>query len=142
MEKEKVLFICTGNSVRSQMAEAILRDLGDKYYEIYSAGIKPAGVHRLTTQVMIEEGISLDDHFSKHVNDYKDKKFDYIIPLCEVAVLSLPKFAGNPKQLNWLIDDPIRVFGPDEVRIKAFRFTRNLLKDKITNFVKEQHPDN
>jgi len=138
MEKKSVLFICTGNSVRSQMAEAILRHLGGDKFEVFSAGLTPAGIHRLTKQVLSEANISLDNQYSKHVDEYKDRAFDYIIVLCEVAVLSCPDFPGNGERINWFIEDPIRVIGGEERRLMAFRITRNLLKDRITRFIKEK----
>lgn len=135
--KKRVLFICTGNSVRSQMAEALLKSLGAEHFEAYSAGITPAGVHRLTKQVMGEIGISMEGHHSQHVNEYADMDFDYVIPLCEVAALSCPDFPGSPHRINWYIDDPIRVFGDDERKLMAFRITRNILKNKIHSFIQE-----
>lgn len=134
--KKRILFICTGNSVRSQMAEALLKSLGSEKFEVYSAGITPAGVHRMTKQVMAEIGISMEGHHSQHVSEYENTSFDYVIPLCEVAALSCPEFPGNHERLNWYIDDPIRVFGGDERKLMAFRITRNILKKKIEEFIK------
>lgn len=138
-DKKRVLFICTGNSVRSQMAEALLKSLGSEQFEVYSAGITPAGVHRLTKQVMAEIGISMGGHHSQHVSEFENTSFDYVIPLCEVAVLSCPEFPGDHKRLNWYIDDPIRVFGGDERKLMAFRITRNILKKKVENFIKDDN---
>ena len=135
--KKQVLFICTGNSVRSQMAEALLKSRGSDSFEVFSAGITPAGVHRLTKQVMGEIGISMNGHHSQHVSEYENTFFDYVIPLCEVAALSCPEFPGNHKRINWYIDDPIRVLGDDERKLTAFRITRNILKKKVLAFIKE-----
>ncbi|MBU0710904.1 arsenate reductase ArsC [bacterium] len=135
--KKRVLFICTGNSVRSQMAEALLKSLGSDKFEVYSAGITPAGVHRLTKQVMGEVGISMDGHHSQHVSEYETTLFDYVIPLCEVAALSCPEFPGEHQRINWYIDDPIRVLGGDERKLTAFRITRNILKKKVLAFIQE-----
>ncbi|MCK9484957.1 MAG: arsenate reductase ArsC [Candidatus Marinimicrobia bacterium] len=138
MEKKSVLFICTGNSVRSQMAEALLRHFGGDQFEVFSAGFTPAGIHRFTKQVLSEIGIRVDDQFSKHVDTYLDRSFDYVIVLCEVAALSCPPFAGNAERINWFIDDPIRVFGSEERRLMAFKITRNILKERIMKFIKEK----
>ncbi|MBN2601644.1 MAG: arsenate reductase ArsC [Candidatus Marinimicrobia bacterium] len=137
-EKKRVLFICTGNSVRSQMAEALLKSLGSEKFEVFSAGITPAGVHRLTKQVMGEVGISMDGHHSQHVGEYENTSFDYIIPLCEVAALSCPEFPGNHQRINWYIDDPIRVLGGDDRKLTAFRITRNILKKKVLEFIQNE----
>ena len=138
MEKIKVLFVCTGNSVRSQMAQALLNHLDGEHFAAYSAGSKPCYVHPKTIKVMDESGISMDGHYSKHFDDYKDEHFDYVIPLCEVAALSCPVFPGTKERLNWFIDDPIRVLGDDERRLMAFRMTRNILRQKIQKFIKEK----
>ncbi len=135
--KKRVLFICTGNSVRSQMAEALLKSLGAEHFDAYSAGITPAGVHHLTKQVMGEIGISMAGHRSQHVNEYADMQFDFVIPLCEVAALSYPDFPGAPQRINWYIDDPIRVIGDDTRKLTAFRITRNILKNKIQSFIQK-----
>ena len=135
-DKKRVLFICTGNSVRSQMAEALLKSLGGDRFEVYSAGTNPAGVHHLTKQVMAEIGISMDGHYSQHISEYADTQFDYVIPLCEVAALSCPDFPGEYERINWYIDDPIRVFGDDQRKLTAFRITRNILKKKVEDFIK------
>jgi len=136
--KKRVLFICTGNSVRSQMAEALLKSLGSENFEVFSAGITPAGVHRLTKQVMGEIGISMDGHHSQHVSEYENTLFDYVIPLCEVAALSCPEFPGNHQRINWYIDDPIRVLGGDDRKLTAFRITRNILKKKVQEFIQKE----
>jgi arsenate reductase len=119
------------------MAEALLKSMGSDKFEVYSAGITPAGVHRLTKQVMGEIGISMDGHHSQHVSEYENMSFDYVIPLCEVAALSCPDFPGENKRINWYIDDPIRVLGGDERKLAAFRITRNILKKKIQAFIEK-----
>ena len=136
--KKNILFICTGNAVRSQMAHAFFNELTDFEHNVYSAGISPAGVHRMTKLVMSEIDISLVNHTSNHVNEMLDIEFDYIIVLCEVAFLSLPKFKGNYKLLKWFIDDPIRIIGSSERKEKAFVFTRNLIENKVKEFIKSE----
>ncbi len=137
-KKVKVLFVCTGNSVRSQMAEAFLKDMDKEHFEVYSAGITPAGINELTRKVMDEEGISLENQHSKSVEKYQSVNFDYVIPLCEVAALNLPDFPGDYQRLNWFMDDPIRIIGDREKRLRAFRFTRNLIRRRIENFIKTE----
>jgi len=138
MVKKSVLFICTGNSVRSQMAEALLRRFGGDQFEVFSAGFTPAGIHRLTRQVLAEIGINIGTQYSKHVDEYINRSFDFIIILCEVAALSCPTFSGNAERINWFIDDPIRVIGGEERRLMAFKVTRNILKERVMKFIKEK----
>lgn len=135
--KKRVLFVCTGNSVRSQMAEAFLKAHGGDEFEVFSAGITPAGVNSFTKQVMSEVGISMEDHYSQYVDEYAETSFDYVILLCEVAALSCPNFPGDYKTLNWFIDDPIRVFGDEERKLMAFRVTRNIIEKKVLKFIEE-----
>jgi len=138
MDKKSVLFICTGNSVRSQMAEALLRHFGGQQFEVYSAGFTPAGIHRYTKQVLGEIGIKIDSQYSQHVDEYRPRPFDYVIVLCEVAALSCPTFPGSAERINWFIDDPIRVIGSDERRLMAFQITRNILKERVMKFITEK----
>lgn len=138
--KTRVLFVCTGNSVRSQMAESIMRNLAGNEVAAYSAGITPAGIHPLTKQVLAEIGISTEGQYSKHIDELADETFDYVILLCEVAALSCPDFPGDVEKLNWYIDDPIRIIGDEERKLMAFRITRNILKRKIQDFMKEKFP--
>jgi arsenate reductase len=137
MEKRSVLFVCTGNSVRSQMAEALLRSLGGERFEVYSAGITPAGVHRFTKQVLNEIGIDPGNQYSKHIDSFRDRTFDYVIFLCEVAAATCPDVKANIERLHWFVDDPIRVIGNDERRLMAFRWIRNQLKTRIQEFIRQ-----
>lgn len=136
MEKYSVLFVCTGNSVRSQMAEALLRHLGGERFEVNSAGITPAGVHRFTKQVLSEIGIDIGNQYSKHIDTLEGQTFDYVIFLCEVAAATCPDVKANIERLHWFIDDPIRVIGNDERRLMAFRWIRDLLKTRIKEFIR------
>ena len=110
MDKKNVLFLCTGNSARSQMAEALLRfHAGDKY-EVYSAGLEPKGVHPLTVRVMAERGIDLSAQTSKHLSQYAGKiNFDYLITVCGNADEKCPVFPGMGIRLHWPFDDPAAV---------------------------------
>jgi len=136
MSKLKVLFVCTGNSVRSQMAEALLKHFGGDKFEVYSAGTSPAYVHPNTIQVMDEIGISMEGHRSKHISEVEQIDFDYVILLCEVAATSCAHLKSKKGTLTWFIEDPIRVIGPEERKFTAFRITRDILKNKILEFIK------
>jgi arsenate reductase len=136
--RKKVLFVCTGNSVRSQMAEALLRTYGSDKFEVFSAGTTPAGIHPLTKQVLAEMNVTTEGQYSKHLDKLADIKFDYVIPLCEVAALSCVNIPGEHERINWYIDDPIRILGDEERKLMAFRITRNILKQKVLKFVDER----
>lgn len=137
--KKNVLFICTGNSVRSQMAHALFNHATHFQHSVFSGGVKPYKVHELTKKVMTDINISMMDHTSNHVEEYLDVDFDYVIVLCEMAFLSIPKFKGEYKLLKWFIDDPIRVIGSTDRKEKAFTFTREIIKRKIENFIKNEN---
>ncbi len=136
--KKNILFICTGNSVRSQMAHGLFDYLTGHQHNVYSAGITPAGVHPLTRQVMSEIGIDMSGHSSNHVDEMLDIEFDYVIVLCEIAFLSIPTFKGDYQLLKWFIDDPIRVRGPRERKLQAFTMTRQIVRRKVENFIDEE----
>lgn len=134
MGKIKVLFICRGNSVRSQMAEAILRNYGREQFDVASAGITPAPVHRFTKYILEQHNIDHSDLRPQNVLEFKDKNIDYIIVLSEVAWYSLPDFKGAPKKLKWFIDDPIGVRGSDEMVEQAFEMTFKKIESKIESY--------
>src|ERR1039457_6342079 len=94
MEKKKVLILCTGNSCRSQMAEGILRHFGGDRFEVFSAGTKPSIVNPIAIKVMKEIGIDISGHRSKHVDEFKGQKIDYVITVCDNAKESCPIFPG------------------------------------------------
>jgi len=134
MEKTKVLFICTGNSARSQMAEAFLRKYAGDEFEAYSAGIKPLGIAPYTIRVMEEIGISLEGHGSKHVDEYMGKMdFDYLITVCAEAETQCPVFPGVGERIHWDLEDPVMQIGAEEEKLQKFREVR----DKIDNLIQE-----
>ncbi|NIO49646.1 MAG: arsenate reductase ArsC [Candidatus Aminicenantes bacterium] len=134
MKKAKVLFICTGNSARSQMAEAFLRKYAGDEFEAYSAGIRPLGIAPYTIRVMEEVGISLEGHGSKHVDEYMGKiDFDYLITVCANAEKQCPVFLGAGERIHWDIEDPAMQMGSEEEKLQKFREVR----DKIDKLIKE-----
>jgi arsenate reductase len=108
LTKVKVLFLCTGNSARSQIAEAFLRKYGGDEFEAYSAGLEPKGIHPYTESVMEEVGVGLSGQYSKHVREYMGKvHFAYVITLCADAEASCPTtFPGIGQRLHWSFEDP------------------------------------
>lgn len=133
----RVLFVCTGNSARSQMAEALLGQLGGAAFESRSAGTLPAGVSPYTVRALREVGIDWSAARSKSVVEFLDQQFDYVITVCDHARQVCPVFPGGGERLHWGLEDPAEVDGSDEVRLEAFRRTRSELEARIRPFVKE-----
>ena len=96
----RVLFLCTGNSARSQMAEGLLRHLGQGAYKVHSAGTRPTVVNPLAVQAMAEIGVDISKHRSKSVAEFSGQRFDVVITVCDKAKESCPIFPGNPTQLH------------------------------------------
>jgi protein-tyrosine-phosphatase len=119
-KKERVLFLCTHNSARSQMAEAILRHIGGDIVEVYSAGTEPSRVHPDAIRVMASMGIDISSHYSKHLNEFRDQKFDYIVTVCDKAREACPYFPGDPQQIHWSFPDPSGVEDEEE-RLMVFK---------------------
>ena len=134
-EAKKVLFICTGNSIRSQMAEGFMKALGGEGWIVRSAGVLPSYVHPLAVRVMMEIGIDISDQKSKSVDPFVNEAFDTIITLCDHAAASCPTFPGQRKRLHWPIEDPVGAMGPTEERLVLFRKTRDEIKKRIEDFL-------
>lgn len=136
MQKEgllRILVICTGNSARSQIAEGFLKHY-KKDWDIYSAGIEPKGLNPLAVEVMSEKGIDISGYKSKHIDLFLNKKFDYVITVCDNAKESCPIFPGNAKYLHWSLKDPAVVEGTKEEKLIAFRKTRDEIHNKVLEF--------
>ena len=138
-EKIKVLFLCTGNSCRSQIAEAWLRELGGSQFEVYSAGLEPHGVNPSTTIVMEETGYDMSRHRSKHLDEYMGKiEFDFLITVCGNADERCPFFPGMGTRLHWPFEDPAAINGPEDQKLAFFRKVRDLIKEKIQSWLAEE----
>ena len=109
MSKLKILFLCTGNSCRSQMAEGWARQLKSATIEAFSAGIEPHGLNLLAVKVMAEAGVDISGQRSKHVDELKDVAFDYVVTVCDNAHESCPLFPGKIKVVHVGFDDPPRL---------------------------------
>lgn len=125
-----VLFLCTHNSARSQMAEAILRHLGRGQVEVQSAGNAPSEIHPLARQAMRERGISMAGQRAKHLSEFEGERFDYIVTVCDLARETCPVFPGDPEQIHWSFADPAAVAGL-EARERAFQRTATELTTRI-----------
>ena len=140
-DKTRVLFLCTGNSARSQMAEAFLRGHAGDRFEVHSAGLDPQGINPLTVRVMEERGYDLSLHESKGVQDYLGKVlFQYLITVCAEADWNCPSvWPGVSRRLNWPFDDPAAAFeGSEEERLAKFREVRDQIERKVKEWVAEQ----
>lgn len=141
-DKQVVLFLCTGNSARSQMAEALLRKHAGDRFDVHSAGIEPKGINPLTVQVMDEVGISLENHRSKPLTEYLGKvRIHYAITVCESAEKSCPSvWPFCQERLFWPFDDPAACRGTDEERLAKFREVRDQIEAKIKTWLASQKP--
>ncbi len=138
MRKTKVLFLCTGNSCRSQMAQGWLQTLAGDRFQVYSAGLEPHGIHPLTIQVMEEAGVDMSGHRSKHLDEYKGKiDFDYLITVCGDADERCPYFPGMGDRLHWPFEDPPAFNGPQDEKLALFRKVRYQIKAKIEAWLAE-----
>jgi arsenate reductase len=131
----RVLFVCTGNSARSQIAEALLRDLGGADFDVSSAGTEPRGVNPLAIRVLGEIGIDWTGARSRSVTEFLDAPFDYVITVCDRARQACPVFPGDHNSLHWGLDDPADVDGSDEQKLAAFRRTQTELSIRLRPFV-------
>ena len=139
MPLPRVLFLCTGNSARSQMAEALLRKHGGQFYEAFSAGIEPKVIHPLTLQVMQEAGIDMSRHYSKALTEYMGRlDFAYLITVCSQADKSCPYFPGMGVRLHWPFEDPAAFQGTPEAQLQKFRQVRDQIEAKIQSWLLEQ----
>ena len=131
----RVLFVCTGNSARSQIAEALLRDFGGSDFEVNSAGTEPHGVNPYTVRVLDEIGIDWSAARSKSVTEFIGQPFDYVITVCDRARQTCPVFPGNHNTLHWGLDDPAEVEGTEEQKLEAVRRTRTEVATRLRPFV-------
>jgi arsenate reductase len=140
MATQRVLFLCTGNSARSQMAEAFLRKYAGKHFEAHSAGLEPKGVNPFTIQVMQEVGIDMSNQTSKGVDTYLGKVlFQYLITVCDDADKNCPTvWPGVNTRMHWSFEDPAAFQGTDEEKLEKFRQIRDLIDDKIKSWLTGQ----
>jgi arsenate reductase len=135
--KKSVLFLCTHNSARSQMAEGLLRSLYGYKYEVFSAGTDPRVVNPISVEVMKEIGIDISNHYSKNVKDFFGEDFEYVITVCGSSEKSCPFFPGGKEQIHKDFEDPASFSGSEEETLSKFREIRDKLKDWITELFGE-----
>jgi arsenate reductase len=140
MGKPKVLFLCTTNSARSQMAEAFLKKYGGDEFEAYSAGLEPKPIHPYTEQVMQEIGVPLTNQYSKSFREYMGKvHFAYLITVCAEAEKNCPTtFPGVGQRLHWIFEDPAAFEGSDEEKVAKYREVRGKIEQEIKKWLKNK----
>ena len=131
----RVLFVCTGNSARSQLAEALLGQIGGDDFEAHSAGTEPKGVNPYTVRVLADLGIDWSDARSKSVTEFVGQPWDYVITVCDRARQTCPVFPGEHNSLHWGLDDPAEVEGTDAEKLAAFRRTQLDVVNRVRPFV-------
>ncbi len=135
----KVLFLCTGNSARSQMAEGFLRQLAGDRYEAYSAGMYPKELHPLTVEVMLERGVDVSGQRSKSIREYMGKiMFDDAVIVCRRAEDDCPTINADARRIHrWIFDDPARAEGTNEEQLAIFREVRDQIEARIKLWLAE-----
>ena len=134
-ERQRVIFICTHNSARSQMAEGMLRAWGGDRFEVSSAGTEATRVRPEAIAVMAEIGIDISGHTSKTLEPFLGESFSWLITVCDDAKEACPTIPGVRQQDHWSIEDPSAVEGDDETRLAAFRAARDHLRDRVHIFM-------
>jgi len=130
--KKRVLFLCTGNSARSQMAEGLLRQMAGNRFDVFSAGTLPKGMHPRSVEVMNEVGIDISKQTSKDVSTYLRDKFDYVITVCDRAKQQCPVFPGA-EPIHWGFDDPAEA--PPDTQLETFRRVRDEIRHRLGLFL-------
>jgi arsenate reductase len=143
MDKQRVLFLCTGNSCRSQMAEAFLQKYGGEHFEVHSAGLEPKTINAYTYQVMNEIGFDLAGHTAKGIETFLGKVlFQYLITVCDDAEKNCPTvWPGVNTRLHWSFEDPAKFEGSPEEKLARFRQVRDQIQVKIRAWLAEQKID-
>jgi len=135
MEKRRVIFICTHNSARSQMAEAMLREFGRDTFEAFSAGTEAAGIRPEAIQVMNEIGMDISGQRSKTIEEFRGQSFEWFITVCDEAQKNCPVLPGVQEIAHWSIEDPSLAEGQADEQLEAFRRARDLIRNRLRVFI-------
>ena len=134
-KKEKIIFICTGNACRSQIAEGIMRQLAGDKFDVFSAGSHPSLVHPMSIKVMKEIGINITSHTSDPISNFLSKNVNIVVTVCDNADKVCPVFPGKVERIHWSIKDPFKGWGSDPDDLDNFTRTRDDLYERIKNFL-------
>ncbi len=138
MDKPRVLFLCTGNSARSQMAEALLKKYANDHFEVFSAGLEPKEINTFTLKVLNEAGINTEGLYAKPLSTYLGKvQFSYLITVCSDAEEKCPIFPGMGLRMHWPFEDPAAFKGSEEEKLKKFREIRDKIDARILTWLDE-----
>jgi arsenate reductase len=129
--RQRVLFLCTHNSARSQMAEGLLRALAGERFEVFSAGTEATHVRPLAIRAMAEIGIDISGQHSKTLERYVDQPFDAVITVCDQANETCPVFFGARQRLHWSFPDPSTATGSQEQQLEVYRQVRDAIRERI-----------
>ena len=133
--KKRVLFLCTHNSARSQMAEGLLRNMAGDRFDVFSAGTERTYVQPLAIDAMREIGIDITAQTSKTLDELEGQTFDYVITVCDRANESCPILPGTTERIHWSFEDPTAATGTDEQRLRAFRTVRDAFQQRLRIFL-------
>ena len=136
---KRVLFLCTHNSARSQMAEGLLRAMGQGRFEAFSAGTEATLVRPLAIQVMAEVGVDLSDQYSKTYEQFFDQPFDYIITVCDQARENCPHFPKVVHRIHWWLPDPSIAIGTQAEQLEIYRQVRESLRLRLKSWLRSQN---
>lgn len=139
--KRRVLFLCTHNSARSQMAEGFLRHLAGDRFDVESAGTERTRVHPLAVRAMAEVDVDISGHASKTVESLADRTFDYVVTVCDAAARACPVFPATTAVRSWSFEDPSRAEGTEAERLAVFRRVRDGVRHAIEAFIGETAED-
>ena len=140
--KNKIIFICTGNSCRSQIAEGLFRDEAGDKFEVFSAGSHPSRLHPAAIMVMDEWGIDIRNQKSEKIDKYLDKGINAVITVCDSAKNTCPKFPNGKVSMHWSIKDPFHGWHDHEKNLEPYRTTRNQIKKRIQNLLQKDEMKN
>jgi len=138
VNKQRVLFLCTHNSARSQMAEGFLRSLAGDRFEVASAGTEATRVHPLAIRAMADVGIDISGHTSKVVDEFVKQPWDYVITVCDAANEACPVFPKKCSRLHWSFEDPSQATGSEDQRLEVFCRVRDQITRRITDWIRTQ----
>ena len=140
--KNKIIFICTGNSCRSQIAEGLFRDEAGDKFEVFSAGSHPSRLHPAAIKVMAEWGIDIQKQRSEKIDKYLNKGINIVITVCDNAQSTCPNFPGAKIIIHWSIKDPFHGWNDHEKDLEPYRIARDEIKEKIQNLLQKGEIEN
>ena len=137
IKKDKIIFICTGNACRSQIAEGLMRHLASDKFEVYSAGSHPTKVHPAAITVMKEIGIDISSHTSDPISLFINKSMNIVVTVCDNANKACPVFPGKVERIHWSVEDPFKNLDSSTEDLVDFRKTRDELTERMKNLLKK-----